>query len=244
MSPQDPQTRSECEEVNNQPGPDVVYLAGSPPPERTKPRRLHLHFHTRPVRILGSGRVEAVELEIGQPGQGGGRTVRTETVKAGLVLRAIGYRCHLIEGLPIDEVTGTVPNRAARVVDGEAAIERLYVAGWMKRGPSGVIGTNRSDALETVKSLLEDLDTSPPPGRIGDDLVEILRRRGARPTSWEAWLRLDAEEVRRGSRRHAARVKLGDPAAELEICGTQPGQGKRPSGSPRCHEPEGVLSRP
>jgi ferredoxin--NADP+ reductase len=90
-----------------------------------------------------------------------------------------------------------------------------YVTGWIKRGPTGVIGTNKGDAVETVEALLADLPTLPPPTR-PEPLVDALRARGQRPVDWAAWLRLDAEEVRRGGLRGADRVKVAALAEMLD----------------------------
>ncbi len=121
-------------------------------------RRVVLRFGTRPVRLLGPGRVTGVEVE---------RAGRTETLPAGLVVRAIGYHGQPVPDLPHDAVTGTVPHRAGRVRPG------VYVVGWAKRGPRGFIGTNKWCAQETVASLLDDLDGL------------TARREGAAPIRFE-----------------------------------------------------------
>ena len=110
------------------------------------PRRIILRYHRSPAAVVGSERVEAVEFAAGDhPGV-------HETLEAGLVLTSIGYRGRPVAGLPFDADTGTIPHHAGRV-SGRAGV---YVAGWIKRGPNGFIGTNRSCALETVRALVED----------------------------------------------------------------------------------------
>jgi ferredoxin--NADP+ reductase len=120
-----------------------------------------------------------------------------------------------VPGLPFDAATGTVPNVAGRVVRDGEPVPGAYVTGWIKRGPTGVIGTNKGDAVETVAALLADLPTLPPPTR-PEPLVDALRARGQRPVDWAAWLRLDAEEVRRGGLRGADRVKVAALAEMLD----------------------------
>ena len=126
-------------------------------PPAGKPRRIVLRFLVSPVAILGDDRVEAVEVVRNELVEEGGRLVarptgELEVIPAGLVLRSVGYQGVALPGVPFDERKGTIPNDRGRV---EGA-ERTYVAGWIKRGPSGVIGTNKKDATETVELLLED----------------------------------------------------------------------------------------
>ena len=92
-----------------------------------------------------------------------------------------------------------------------------YVTGWIKRGPTGVIGTNKGDGIETVKALLADLPTLPAPAHPEPEALRAaLAEHGVRPVDWTAWLRLDAEEIRRGGLRGAERVKVADLADMLE----------------------------
>ncbi|HEY6054287.1 MAG TPA: FAD-dependent oxidoreductase, partial [Gaiellaceae bacterium] len=128
-----------------------------------KPKRLVLRFLSSPVAIHGDGRVEAVEvvrnrLEPDERGRlAAVPTDERETIPAGLVLRSVGYRGVAVPGVPFDEGRGTIRNDRGRVLDESGAqVPRVYCAGWIKRGPSGVIGTNKKDATETVELLLED----------------------------------------------------------------------------------------
>ena len=187
----------------------------------TASRRIHLRFLRSPVRILGAdgGRVTGVVVErttLTPDGRARG-TGEEETLDVGLVVRAVGYTAAPIPGLPFDVATGTVPNEAGRVVDGSGApVPGQYVTGWIRRGPTGVIGTNKHDAVETAGSLLADLPGLPPPARPDpDDLDAVLAGYGVRPVDWTAWLRLDAEEVRRGEARGADRIKVADLADML-----------------------------
>ncbi|GAA1301558.1 FAD-dependent oxidoreductase [Pseudonocardia xinjiangensis] len=185
-----------------------------------KPRRVHLRFLRNPVRLLGeNGRVSAVVVERTRI-DAEGRVVGTgeeETLDVGLVVRAIGYDAEPIPGLPFDARTGTVPNEGGRVVRDGVPVPGAYVTGWIKRGPTGVIGTNKADAAETVAALLADLPALPaPPHPEPEVFRKALASYGMRPVDWTGWLRLDAEEVRRGGRRGAERVKVADLAEMME----------------------------
>jgi ferredoxin--NADP+ reductase len=185
-----------------------------------KPRRVHLRFLRSPVRLVGeAGQVSGVVVQRNAI-DADGRVVGTgeeETLDVGLVVRAIGYDAEPIPGLPFDERTGTVPNDGGRVVRDGVPVPGAYVTGWIKRGPTGVIGTNKGDALETATALLADLPTLPAPAHPEPEALRAaLAAYGVRPVDWTAWLRLDAEEIRRGGRRGAERVKVADIAEMLD----------------------------
>lgn len=181
-----------------------------------RPRRIHLRFLRSPVRLLGDrdGRVSGVVVErnVVEPDGRVRGTGEPETLDVGLVVRAIGYAAQPIPGLPFDQRSGTVPNDAGRVVAADGTpIPGAYVTGWIKRGPTGVIGTNKGDATETVSALLADLPALAPPAHPEPAALRTtLARYGVRPVDWAAWLRVDAEELRRGELRGAERVKLAD----------------------------------
>ena len=191
-------------------------------------RRLALRFYTVPVEILGDGRVEAVVLEHT-------RLVRTpdgrvsaeptgerEELAVGLVLRSIGYYGSPIPGLPFDEHRGIVPNEAGRVVQaGGGHLDGVYVTGWIKRGPSGVIGTNKKDANETVACLLEDVQT----GRLESaserpSATEVSERLGGRVehlVELHRWRAIDAHEQQLGQPAGRPRVKLATREHLLDV---------------------------
>lgn len=192
--------------------------AGATPEGR--PRRVHLHFLRSPVRVLGTdGRVSGVVVERNTVDDSG-RVVGTgeqETIDVGLVVRAIGYDAEPIAGLPFDARTGTVPNEGGRVVRDGVAVPGAYVTGWIKRGPTGVIGTNKGDATETVAAVLADLPHLPAPAHPEPEALRAaLAAHGVHPVDWTAWLRLDAEEIRRGGLRGAERVKVSHLADMLD----------------------------
>ena len=170
------------------------------------------------MRILGTdGRVSGIEIERnvvdGDRVRGTGETT---TLDVGLVVRAIGYDAQPIPGLPFDAATGTVPNEGGRVVRDGVPVPGAYVTGWIKRGPTGVIGTNKGDGIETAKAVLADLPTLPAPAHPEPEALRAaLAEHGVRAVDWTAWLRLDAEEIRRGGLRSADRVKVATTAEML-----------------------------
>jgi ferredoxin/flavodoxin---NADP+ reductase len=187
-----------------------------------KPRRIHFRFLRSPVEILGEDRVQGVVLARNMV-DADGRVVATadrETIEAGMVISAVGYRSRPLPGIPFDPKTGGVPNTGGRAVDvnGEQ-VPGVYVTGWLKRGPTGVIGTNKGDAGETARAVLEDLPGLAAPTQSDPDAVlKLLAARDVRVTDWGAWLRLDAEELRLGAGRSCERIKVADLDAILTAC--------------------------
>jgi ferredoxin--NADP+ reductase len=180
-----------------------------------KPKSVRLRFLTSPVAILGEERVEAIELvrnRLEADEAGRVRAVATderEVIPCGIVFRSVGYRGVGIPGLPYDERSGTIPNEGGRVVDGSGVhTPGLYCAGWIKRGPTGVIGTNKKDATETVELLLEDARGGRLPEPAGGALDDLLVERGVEVVTYEGWERIDAVERARGEEQGRPRVKL------------------------------------
>ncbi|WP_406438451.1 FAD-dependent oxidoreductase [Streptomyces sp. NBC_01613] len=181
-------------------------------PPQDAPRRIRLRFFLRPVELLAdAGRVGAVRFERTEPdGQGGVRgTGRYEDIEAQLVLRSVGYRGVPLEGLPFDAASGTVPHLAGRVLRAGVVAPGEYVAGWIKRGPTGVIGTNRPCAKETVMSLLEDADVLVRRD-LPEDPVEMLRAEGIEPVQWAGWQAIERAEAALGASLGRSVVKLAD----------------------------------
>lgn len=174
-----------------------------------KPRRIVLRFLTSPLAILGDGKVEAIEVVRNELVEEGGRIVarptsETETIECGLVLRSVGYKGVPLPGVPFDEKRHVIPNEGGRVV----GAERTYCAGWIKRGPSGVIGTNKKDASETVELLLEDARAGKLAASNGGDLAAMLTEKGADFVEYEGWQAIDAAERAAGEPLGRPRVKL------------------------------------
>jgi ferredoxin--NADP+ reductase len=174
-----------------------------------KPKRLLLRFCVSPVQILGEGKVEAIEVvhnELVAGDDGAIRAVPTgkiEVIPCGIVLRSVGYRGVGLPGVPFDEGRGVIPNVEGRVV-GEPGV---YTAGWIKRGPSGVIGTNKKDAAETCDRLLEDARAGLL-HRQGGDLESLLRDRGVEFVEYAGWQAIDEHERSLGEPHGRPRVKL------------------------------------
>ncbi|MBI2614805.1 MAG: NADP oxidoreductase, partial [Gemmatimonadetes bacterium] len=189
-------------------------------PPSGKPRRLILRFLASPVELKGdaSGRVTGLVLvrnRLVADGKGGLKaepTGETEELPVGLVLRSVGYHGIPLPGLPFDEQRGVVPNQHGRVVDGATRqpVAGLYVAGWIKRGPTGVIGTNKPDALETVEAMLEDVAAGRVHQPAEPDAASCeadVRRGQPAVVSYADWVKLDRLERERGKPAGRPRVK-------------------------------------
>ncbi|OYO12278.1 hypothetical protein CGZ98_08895 [Enemella evansiae] len=168
-------------------------------------RTLHVHFWTTPERIEGEHRVSAVRVVTRTPE---GVTVEGE-IPAQAAIRAIGYRGEPIGGLPFDEIACLVPNEAGAVA-APAEVGREFVTGWIKRGPTGVIGTNKGDAAETVDTLADALGRTPGVGGERPDIAELFGDRGITTVDWSQWRRIEEAEQALGDEHGAPTVKLVD----------------------------------
>ena len=183
-----------------------------------RPRRIVLLFSTSPLRIEGEHRVErlvvgANRLEAGPHGVQAVPAGAERTLPVGLVFRSVGYRSRPMPGVAFDARRAIIPNERGRVLtsDGGEAVAGCYAVGWIKRGPSGVIGTNKPDAVETVACLLEDADRGILPDPVQqnpDAVVALLQSRGVDVVSWHGWQVLDAHETGAGAARGAPREKV------------------------------------
>ncbi|MCW2495158.1 FAD-dependent oxidoreductase [Jatrophihabitans sp.] len=186
-----------------------------------RPRRIHLRFGLSPVEITGAREVDGIVLT-GRAGSG------NTVLPVQMVLRAIGYRGSAVPGLPFDDERGVIPNDAGRILRDGVPSDREYVAGWIKRGPTGVIGTNKGDATETVRSLLED-----GPGRRAraserrpDAILDLLRSRSVHVVDQRGWDAIDRNEIARGLARDAERVKIAE--LHLLLAAALQGQNESP----------------
>lgn len=177
-------------------------------PRCRHPRRVHFRFYSTPQRVVGRHReVEAIDV-LRTDGQAGYR------LNTHAVISAAGYRTRGLAGVPFDEVANHVPNEASRVT----GLPRVYVVGWAKRGPRGVIGTNKACARNTVDALFKDIE-------MGLVVPRTLCRRPFRDTSSlgavtaEAWSRIDQHEIATGRAQGRARAKIGSRRDLLEIAG-------------------------
>jgi len=194
-----------------------------------KPRRVHFRFLLSPVEIIGEdGKIAAVKLERNElrPSVSGdikaSGTGQFETIPAGLILRSVGYKGVPLAGVPFDTRNGVIPNEVGRVIDLDTGrvINGEYVAGWIKRGPTGVIGTNKPDSIESVNSMFEDVQKGKiKPAADADPaaVVALLRARGVRYVTQEEWKQIDAAEVAAGKARGKPRVKLIEKEAMLAV---------------------------
>ena len=172
-----------------------------------KARRVVFRFFESPLAILGEERVEGITLvrnELDENERAVATDVR-ETLPCGLVFRSVGYLGVELPGVPFDERSGTIPNEGGRVEPG------VYCAGWIKRGPSGVIGTNKKDATETVELLLADaaagrLELKPEASSGAIDA--LLAERGVQVVEYDGWMAIDEAERAAGERSGRPRVKL------------------------------------
>ncbi len=183
-------------------------------PTPTRRRRCHIQFLKSPIELKGAGKLERVvlmrNLLEGEPSHQVAReTGETEELACGVLFRSIGYRGIPIAGVPFDQRRGVFPNKDGRIVEGERIIQGLYTAGWIKRGPTGIIGTNREDSVATVNSLLADLPNLEGVAKPGaDGLMATLQGRGVRVVSYADWQQIDAAEVRRGEAAGKPREKF------------------------------------
>lgn len=195
-----------------------VLVAWAQRPTQDRPRRVHLRFRLQPLEVLGTDRVTGLRLEHTRLDAAGAAhgTGETTTLDAQMLLRSVGYRGVALPDLPFDPDLGVIPHEDGRVVRDGQVVPGTYVAGWIKRGPSGVIGTNKHDAVETVRSLLSDVATlERAPVRDPDALLALLAGRGVEVVPWAGWLAIDQAEKALGEATGRGRVKIAGRAELL-----------------------------
>ena len=187
--------------------------------EGSHPRKIRLHFLVSPVGVLGTDRVAGVRIEKNTLMKAEDGTLKAQgtgeyqDLPCQVLFRSIGYKGHQLAGIPFDERTGIIPNKDGRVLDPASAapLPRLYVAGWIKRGPSGVIGTNKADASATVEAMLADAQQGRLPSTVASDpeaIPTLLARKQVRYVTFASWQRIDQLELMRGKKLGKARDKL------------------------------------
>jgi ferredoxin--NADP+ reductase len=190
-------------------------------PSGGKPRRIVIRFLVSPVELIGrDGKVSQIRIEHNALERGAdGRlapkgTGKSETLPVGLVLRSVGYKGVALPGLPFDEKKGTLPNVQGRIADPKTRqiFPGLYVVGWAKRGPSGVIGTNKPDSIETVNQLFADYEGKPLSALPGGPVEELLRAKKVSFVDYSGWKILDELELEMGK----AKGKVRDKFFEIE----------------------------
>ncbi len=186
-------------------------------------RAIDLRFFVRPESIGGATHVDSITVErteLDADGRLSGRG-EFERLDVDLVVRSVGYRGEAMPGVPFDPTSNVIPNIDGRVTDGGDVVPGLYVAGWIKRGPTGIIGTNKKCAVGTVTSLLEDLPSLPDPVET-TDLAQVLSDRGVQTVSVDGWRAIDARERDRGHERGRPRQTIAAREELMEIAGTTP----------------------
>jgi len=172
-------------------------------------RKIFLHFLATPLEIKGQERVEEIVFSINEVKNGKVvPTGQTKSIKCGLVITAIGYQCLEMPGLIYE--SGKIKN-----TDGRIGASNTYVVGWAKRGPSGVIGTNKSDSSDVIKLLISNLTTP----RKGQDLLEILSSRNVTFVSQKGWEQINNAEISAGEALGKPRVKITDLQEMLGFAG-------------------------
>lgn len=175
-------------------------------------RRIHLHFYAKPVAILGSDRVTGIRIERTAPDAAGGvsGTGVFRDIPVDAVYRAIGFFGSPLDAVPYDVQRGIIPNNAGRAIDDRGEpVPGVYASGWIKRGPVGLIGATKSDALETVHALLNDESAWwSPTEPAADAALAMLESRGIRYTTIEGWHRLDEHEKSLGQAQQRERIKV------------------------------------
>ncbi len=180
-----------------------------------KSRRCYFQFLRSPVELSGNGRLEKLTIEhnqlsgdaFKQSARGTGKQYQLDT---GILFRSIGYRGIEMPGVPFHDSWGVFPNQNGRITENESIAPQMYAAGWIKRGPSGIIGTNRACAVETVKALIEDAPnintTESKAGR--EKVYAILDSRNVRHISYQDWKKIDQIEIERGEPKGKPREKI------------------------------------
>jgi len=189
-----------------------------------KTKKFICHFLKSPVELVGHGKVEKIILEKNQlEGEANKQKARAtgekEDLACGLCFRSVGYRGLPIKGVPFHEQWGSILHKEGRVVEEEGqVVSGFYTAGWIKRGPSGVIGTNKPDSEETVKHLLEDVGRLAPCETPDTQAVlELLKQRNIRVITFEDWKKIDAAEIEAGQKVGKPREKFVYSEKMLEV---------------------------
>ena len=194
-----------------------------------KKKRVHFMFLASPLEILGNGGVEKIRMVRNQLVKRDDGSLRPQATgelmeeNAGLIFRSIGYHGNPLVDVPFDHNSGTIPNECGQIIDEDqdkSLRTREYVAGWIKRGPTGVIGTNKQDAVETVHRMLETfLQEKIEPGQQPDisGIEALLKERNVNYVSFEDWKLLDAYETDAGQAQERPRVKVTSIDEMLEI---------------------------
>ncbi len=191
----------------------------------TASREIHFHFLLSPTDFNGTQHLESLSLVrnelIGDVfKQSAQATESTTQIDCGLCFRSIGYLGQGIRGVPLNSKRGVIPNDKGRVTNNSGKIEnKIYASGWIKRGPSGIIGTNRADSVETIATLLEDLpilDDVNVSSKL-DQFMELVEQKNINFVNYDDWCKIDAAEIERGNNLGKPREKFIDVAEMLAV---------------------------
>ena len=179
--------------------------------------RIRLAYNLTPQRVLGEQRAGGVEFAVTG-------TDQAQTIAAGLVLTSIGYHGKAIKDLPFDDTAGVVPNNGGRVMRADEPVHGAYVAGWIKRGPTGFIGTNKSCAAQTVQRLVDDYNAGQLRDPVGKPsaLDRLVRERQPAVVDANGWRAIDAAEIARGELTDRPRNKFTSIADMLDVASSAP----------------------
>ena len=204
---------------------DRVFTQWRARPTGTASRRLHLHFFANPLEVVAdaSGTVSVFRYERTRPDGIGGvvSTGEVREVAVQAVYRAVGYFGSPLDGIPFDERRGVIPNREGQVLDHtDRPVPGIYATGWIKRGPVGLIGHTKSDAMETIRSLINDqANWWSPPHPEETAVVELMNARRIQFTTLDGWHALDAHELALGASAGRTRIKVVPRDEMVEISG-------------------------
>ena len=187
-----------------------------------KNRSCFFRFLEGPIELMGTERLEGILLAknslSGDPfKQRAEKTGETVEQKCGILFRSIGYNGIPIEGVPFDEKEGIFPNDKGRLLDNGSVVNGVYVTGWIKRGPSGIIGTNKPDSVETVNCLLEDIEKIDGEKSGNSGIMKILSEKQTRAVNYDGWKKIDEAEVKRGEPKGKPREKFTRIEEMLDI---------------------------
>ena len=229
VKPQDlqinPESKTELEDPDNRLRArnwDILCaFAGRLPSSRS--RKCFIHFLKSPVELIGKNKVEKVIFEKnqlhGMPGrQKAEGTGEKEALPCGIFFRSVGYHGVPISGIPFDEQNGIFPNKEGRILDKDKIIPGLYAVGWIKRGPSGVIGTNKPDSMATVQSLLSDVSNLAPCAYPAAQAIkDFLKQKNIKFVDFNGWKKIDAAEIARGQALGKPREKFVNIGEMLNV---------------------------
>jgi len=226
----DPLSEEELNDPENKHAPHIMAILKeyTGADEAFDSKGLHILFFRSPKAISGNDKVESIELDKneleGEPFKlRASKTGDTECIPCGVVFRSVGYRGSPIPGVPYNEELGRIENEDGRVMNGERPDPGIYTAGWIKRGPSGIIGTNRPDSNATILKLLEDVShLEPCRERDTGQLLRQLTEKEVRYVTYEDWEKVDQEEVRLGQAVGKPREKFSSVESILDFLGKKP----------------------